>query len=398
MSLRQKVVLIGGGPACMMAAYYLGDHADIHLYEQGKTIGRKFLVAGNGGFNLTNSVTNQVLLDAYCSEPILHQALREFDSNATRDWLAEIGIPTFIGSSGRVFPEAGIKPATVLSRIKKSLVSKGVQIHTNSTFVGFDSNAFPIIVVDGKEEVIHADHVIFGLGGGSWSKTGSTGNWMSCFNEIGIETIQLEASNCGIEVDFPALFLKNYEGKPLKNIAFKIGDVYQKGEAIITKNGLEGNAIYPLIPFIREALNESRKPSLFLDLKPNNTLEELVKKVEQFNIKPKNYKYGFKLDTETLELLKLSLNKEDYLNPSIVAITLKSIPIPIKKLRPIEEAISTVGGIPFTELNANFSLKKHPHIKIIGEMINWDAPTGGYLLQGCFSTGYKAAQGILSKY
>lgn len=391
MSVRKTVALIGGGPACMIAAYFLGDHFETHLYEQGKSIGRKFLVAGNGGFNLTNSATNQELLNAYSPEPILHHAISVFDSQATRQWLSEIGIPTFIGSSSRVFPEAGIKPVKVLNQIKKALITKGVQIHTNATFVGFNEQQIPLIKTTAGTTTIKADSYFFGLGGGSWKKTGSNTEWLTYFNEIGINTLDFESSNCGVDVDFDDQFFEKFEGTPLKNIAFSIDGKVQKGEAVITKTGLEGNAIYPLIPVIRKTIEAKQIAPITIDLKPNNSVKELLKKVDQLNLKPKNYKYTFRLNTVALQLLKNSLSKAEYLNPIHVAKTLKSVPISIRKLRPIEEAISTVGGIPFSEINNDFSLKKHPRIKVIGEMLNWDSPTGGYLLQGCFSTGYQAA-------
>jgi predicted flavoprotein YhiN len=175
------VALFGGGPACLIAAFFLADQCEVHLYEKGKSLGRKFLVAGKGGFNLTNSATGDSLKEAYSYHPNLVGALNEFDSTATRLWLKDLGIDTFVGSSGRVFPEKGIKPAFVLTKIKEALVKKGVLFHLNHEFVGFSAEQIPLISFNNEEKKIVANHYFFGLGGGSWSKTGSNSKWLSLF-------------------------------------------------------------------------------------------------------------------------------------------------------------------------------------------------------------------------
>lgn len=386
----KKIILIGGGSANLMAADLLSESAEVHIFEKGKTLGRKFLVAGNGGFNLTNSATGDDLLQHYSPADFFQSILANFDSDATRNWFANLDIPTFVGSSGRVFPKTGIKPIQVLQAIKKRLIARGVHFHFHHEFVGFDNAFQPIVKFKNQEIILAADHYIFALGGASWSVTGSDGSWLSAFEKIGIKTIPFQSSNCGVNVDWDINFITKHEGTPLKNIQLSIGNFSKKGEAVITKYGLEGNAIYPSIPFIRSFLSDKKTPILYLDLKPNNTQTELLKKIENRKVLPKNYSYIFNLNKTELALAKAFSNKETYLSAELFARFLKKIPIPVQSLRPLEEAISTVGGLDLREVMPNLTLKKHPHISVIGEMLDWDAPTGGFLLQGCFSTGWRA--------
>jgi uncharacterized flavoprotein (TIGR03862 family) len=386
----KKIILIGGGSANLFAADLLSQAAEVHIYEKGKTLGRKFLVAGNGGFNLTNSATDDELLSHYTPTLFFQDILNKFDSQATRKWLAELDIPTFVGSSGRVFPKEGIKPIQVLQAIKKRLIERGVQFHFHHEFVGFNDAFQPVVKFDNQEITLQADHYIFALGGASWSVTGSNGNWLSAFEKIGVQTVPFQSSNCGANVDWTTDFIEKQEGTPLKNIQVSVGNFTKKGEAVISKYGLEGNVIYPTIPTIRQFLKEGKTPILYFDLKPNNSIEQLLKKVKNRKVQPKNYGYNFNLNKAELALAKAFSNKETYLDATLFVRFLKQIPVPIQSLRPLKEAISTVGGIDLQEVTANLTLKKHPHLSVIGEMLDWDAPTGGFLLQGCFATAWKA--------
>jgi uncharacterized flavoprotein (TIGR03862 family) len=333
-------------------------------------------------------------LKHYSPTDFFQPILKKIDSEATRKWLADMGISTFVGSSGRVFPKAGIKPIQVLQAIKKRLIARGVEFHFHHEFIGFDDAFQPVVKFQNQAITLEADHFIFALGGASWSVTGSDGNWLSAFEKIGVKTIPFQSSNCGINVDWNANFILQHEGMPLKNIQISTGNFSKKGEAIITKYGLEGNVIYPSIPTIRQFLKDKKTPILYLDLKPNNTIESLLNKIKNRKILPKNYGYIFNLNKTELALIKAFSNKETYLSPELFTPFLKKIPIPVQSLRPLEEAISTVGGIDLQEVTSNLTLKKHPHISIIGEMLDWDAPTGGFLLQGCFSTAWEAARNL----
>ncbi|BDS15072.1 TIGR03862 family flavoprotein [Aureispira anguillae] len=381
----KKIILIGGGSAALMAAEMLCAMHEVHIYEKGKTIGRKFLVAGNGGFNLTNAATDKALYQQYTNHPILQDALSKFDSVAMRKWLDKLGIPTFVGSSGRVFPEKGIKPIHVLQKIKDKLLKQGVKIHCLHEFIGFDASQQPIFQHQDQKIVVQADAYIFALGGASWSITGSNNKWKPIFDEIKIPTINFQASNCGVEVDWATNFKTTYAGSPLKNIQILIGQKVVKGEALITDYGLEGNAIYPLVPAIRTALRKHQN-AIYIDFKPHNSHQSLLNRIKGKRLKTKNYAYEFKLSKAQLALIKQFTTKEVYLAPERFIEAIKHLEVPIQKLRPIEEAISTIGGISLSALEANFSLQQYPNLFVIGEMLDWDAPTGGFLLQGCFST------------
>ena len=391
----KKIIIIGGGSAGLAVAEMLCSQHEIHIYEKGKTLGRKFLVAGNGGFNLTNHVEGKELLQQYSPPHKMRECLEDFDVNATRKWLENLGIPTYVGSSGRVFPEEGIKPIHVLQKIKNKLLENNVQFYFHHEFVAFSEEGIPIIKNTEKEFKAEGDYYIFALGGASWSVTGSDGKWLDIFNKKEIETIDFQSSNCGINIDWNNDFKNKYEGTPLKNIEIKINDFNIKGEALITKYGLEGNAIYPIVPTVRHELNINKKDFINIDLKPNNSIAQLQEKIKGKNIKTKNYAYIFNLNKSQLALIKQFSKKEEYINPLLFIELLKNVKIPVHSLRPLEESISTVGGISWKEMNDDFSLKNNSSIFIIGEMLDWDAPTGGFLLQGCFSMAHAVSKTIL---
>ncbi|MFC2109449.1 NAD(P)/FAD-dependent oxidoreductase [Bacteroidota bacterium] len=393
---RKKILIIGGGPAGMTAAIELSKKHEVHLFEKGKTLGRKFLVAGKGGFNLSNSATEKSLYEKYSPQNFLEPILKKFDSQATINWLKNLGIITYTGTSGRVFPEKGIKPIEVLNALKNKMIEQGVHFHFEHEFVDF--NTTKVDFISKKEKIsIKYDYCIFALGGASWPVTGSKGDWLKAFEKNNIKTKPFEASNCGIICNhFPKEFLTSFEGLPLKNISVSCNSKKIKGEALITNYGFEGNGIYPIASEVRKNLHSNSCTSIFIDLKPFNTEVELLKKIRPTS-KPKNYKYLFNLNKLQLALIKNFSDKETYLTPSSFVKKIKRLEIPITGLRPIEEAISTVGGIAVEELNFDLSLKKTPNIYVAGEMFDWDTQTGGFLLQACFATGFYAAKSILEK-
>jgi len=393
MSDRLRIAIIGGGPAGLMAADTLAPHAVVDLYEHGKHIGRKFLVAGQGGFNLTNKVEGEELLRTYSPRGFLDDAINAFGPTQLRAWLAERGIETFVGTSGRVFPVKGIKPIDVLARIREYVIQRGVRIHVEHVFTGFDDAHMPILENHNGPITLHADRVIFALGGASWPVTGSTGIWPSLFNAIGIGTDPFESSNCGIAIAWPDQIAKAHAGKPLKNIRVSAGEQSALGEATITAHGLEGNAIYPIIPALREALHTEQEAIAHIDLKPGVTAEELIRKIG--DREPRNFAEAVHLGRPELALLKAFTPKERSMSAKVFCEDIKDLRLPVTALRPIGEAISTIGGIRCEDLSSDFSLKQYPHLFTIGEMVDWDAPTGGFLLQGCFAMGRHAALSML---
>jgi len=395
---RKQIAIIGGGPAGLLAADVLSPSHEVHIYEKEKSVGQKFLVAGKGGFNITNGLKRNELAAKYSPEYFLKEALLDFDSTSVREWLLRMGIPTFEGSSGRVFPEKGLTPADILKKIKEKLIQQGVEFHTKHIFTGLGEDQSVIFKSGRNNIIVKADYFIFAMGGASWPVTGSTGEWKKIFEKNDIFTLPFQSSNCGIHINWPENIKTNHTGKPLKNIAVTVNGVSHKGEALITEYGLEGNAIYPVVPEIRKSLNKNEAIYILLDLKPFNTDEQLLQKVQgKTSAKTKNYADIFNLDSVQLALLKAFTTKESFLSPELFAASLKQIAIPVQSLRPVEEAISTIGGIDLNEMNPDFSFKKLPHCFAIGEMLDWDAPTGGFLLQGCFSMGHWVGKKIMEK-
>jgi len=392
-SIKQKtVVIVGGGAAGLMTAMQLSPLFKIVIIEKEKSIGRKLLVAGNGGFNLTNNCTNEALINQYSPSEMLADCLNLFSPKDLQTFLFNLGIETYVGTSGRVFPKQGIKPIEVLEAFKKKLNKNNVLIKLNHQFVSFTNQSIEVLNPQKEIETLAFDYCVFALGGASWSKTGSDGKWTSVFESQAVKVLPFQASNCGLNVDWNTGFLEHHEGKPLKNISFTIANKKVKGEGLITSSGIEGNAIYPLIGAVRNNLEHNHTAVLAIDFKPNNTRAQLLNKMKGRT--HKNYSKLLNLSTLEMALLKTYVTKEEFLDLSKFIDKLKNLPIPITGLRPIEEAISTVGGISFTDLKSDFSLKKSPNIYTIGEMVDWDAPTGGFLLQACFSMGNSVANSI----
>ncbi|MEN8817445.1 MAG: TIGR03862 family flavoprotein [Nonlabens sp.] len=384
--MRKKVAIIGGGPSAFMLAAILDPKKfKVTIYEKNKTSGRKFLVAGKGGFNLTHSESMEQLVQKYTPHNFLEAALLHFNNVDFRNWLDQIGIPTYIGSSKRVYPKKGIKPIEVLKAVLKHLKEKSVKINYEHRFTGWNEQNQPIV----NDTAIASDYTIFCLGGASWKVTGSTGNWLDVFSKKEIKTKSFQASNCAYDIHWKGDFIKGHEGTPLKNIAIYCNEYLQKGEAVITKSGLEGNAIYGLSPQIRQQLHTSSKALIYVDFKPSLSLERIQEKIEQsiYSNTTRILKKELRLTAAQIDLLKLYLSKDQYLNNTTLSQFIKKFPLEITGSATIDEAISTVGGISLNAITENYELIKLPHQFCIGEMLDWDAPTGGYLLQGCMSMG-----------
>lgn len=394
--MKKKVAIIGGGSAGLfLAAFLNSDIYDITIFEKKSSLGRKFLVAGNGGFNLTHSEELSSFKSRYTPSLFLDNALDDFSNTDLRTWLSSIGIPTFVGSSGRVFPEKGIKPIEVLKRIEAYLIDKNVSFEFNKTFTGWnEENSLEF----NSEEIVKSDYTVFALGGSSWKVTGSDGSWLPIFKEKGIDTVPFRASNCAYEIKWDEEFIQKYEGEPLKNISISFKNKTQKGEAVITKFGIEGNAIYGLSPAIQTTLASNNEALVYVDFKPTTNLSDLIEKIRHSNSNTTStLKNKIRLPKLVVELIKTRLSKEEFLDIHVLAKFIKQFPLIITDSAPIDEAISTSGGISLNAVDSNYELKKLNNNFCIGEMLDWNAPTGGYLVQACASTGVYVAHQLNRK-
>jgi uncharacterized flavoprotein (TIGR03862 family) len=386
---RKNVVIVGGGACALMLGSELDrDKFNISIYERNSALGRKFLVAGDGGLNITHSEPPANFIRRYTPPGFLDNAFKYFDNTHLIKWLNEKGIPTFTGSSGRVFPLKDLKPIDVLKILEKLLLDNNVHIHYKHVLKNFDINQLQFDHQGKPVFVPKADIVIFCLGGASWPVTGSGGEWAEIFADNGIKVNPFVSSNCRFMVKWPK-DLKT-EGKVLKNISISCNNVQNYGEVTICADGIEGSGIYPLSPQIRDALSGGEKAIVYIDLKPSFTADEISLRFRSKS-KEKNYsehvRASINLSKEQFQLLKKFSGKEEFTDPDILANKVKSLPIEITGLGPIEDAISTAGGISREEVDESFQLKKIRGTYVIGEMLDYDAPTGGYLLQSCFSMG-----------
>lgn len=400
--MRKQVAIIGGGPAGLMLADKLDKvKFDITIYDRNQALGRKFLVAGKGGLNITHSEELSILKTRYSDFSPLQKSLDFFDNQALISWLDELGIETFYGSSKRVFPIKKHKPVKVFSSILNHVLDQGVTVKNEHTWIGFNANKDLLFELKDNETLsIKADIVVFALGGGSWSVTGSKGEWLPYFEKVDVKTKSFEASNAGFAVNWKKSFIDEFEGEPLKNIELYYANETTKGELVISRFGLEGGPIYALSKPLREALNKKENPTIFINFKPNMKREALVRKLKEpkkRNSWSEHIIWKLKLTKAVFQLMKRALTKEEFLNPEKIADILQKFPIQIEGIASVEEAISTVGGIDTKEIDEKFQLKKLPNHYVIGEMFDWDAPTGGYLLQGAFSMGAYLANELNSK-
>ena len=393
--MKKTVTIIGGGPSAMLLAAHLDPKLfDVTIIEKNNALGRKFLVAGKGGFNLTHSENLAQFIPRYTPFEFLEKGLTAFSNAHLRTWFSSLDIPTFVGSSKRIYPEEGIKPIEVLNAILNRLKQNKVALKTKENWIGF--NAENELIFDSGLSV-QSDITVFSLGGGSWKKTGSSGDWLNHFSEKGINIIPFQASNCASEINWKNDFIDKNEGKPLKNISISCENSSKKGEIVITKFGLEGGAIYALSPAIRNGLNKNGKATITIDLKPSLTVNEIVSKLSSGKLTQQLVK-SIKLEKPKIDLLKHYLNREEFLDTNTLANAIKSFPLAVIGSAPLDEAISTVGGIDLNEIDENFELQKMKNSYAIGEMLDYDAPTGGYLLQSCFSMGVFVANHLNDKY
>ena len=397
--MKKSVAIIGSGPSSLMLAAILDEKLfDVTLYEKNFAPARKFLVAGDGGFNLTHTEDIESFISRYTPKEFLEKSLRAFTNIDLRNWLRELGIETFVGTSKRVFPIKGIKPIDVLRVILKELQRKNVVIQSEHGWKGWNKKNELVFDNQGKEFSVCADIIVFALGGASWAKTGSDGSWKNLFEEKNINIVPFRASNCAYKINWDKKFLSQWEGKSLKNISVSCGTQEQKGESVVTAFGVEGGAIYALSSQIRKLLFVEKTAKVFIDLKPSLAVDQIKTKLlkKSGGSLTQLLKDELNLSGLHIALIKTLSTKDEFIDIDSLSKKIKKLPLIILGAAPIDEAISTVGGVSLEEVDETFQLKKLPHHYAIGEMLDWDAPTGGYLLQACFSMGNTLAKKLNS--
>lgn len=402
METQKTVVIVGAGPAGLMAAEVIraAGH-QVHVYDAKPSACRKFLLAGVGGMNITHSEPYSAFITRYYDKAQwLNTAVSQFDADALRQWIHALGINTFVGSSGRVFPE-GMKAAPLLRNWLTRLRESGVVFHMRHRLISIDTHR---LAFEYGDDTLHvqADAVLLAMGGASWPKLGSDGAWQALLTEAGVRIHPLQSANCGFYSQWSEHLQTQHAGSPLKNVAFHFtsGDgtqIQRKGECIVTRDGMEGSLIYAFSKYLRDAINQTGHAELRIDLLPEQTSEQLIRKLQVGQGKDSFSKYlkrTIGLCGVKKALLYECADRQHLRTPQALVACLKSLPVRFCRVKPIDEAISSAGGVCESSVNQQLMLKELPGVFCAGEMLDWEAPTGGYLLTACFATGRLAAQGV----
>lgn len=395
----RTAAIIGGGPAGLMAAEVLaGTGVTVDVYDGMPSVGRKFLLAGVGGMNITHAEDQPAFRSRYRErETALFRCLDGFDSLALRDWIHGLGIETFVGSSGRVFP-TDMKAAPLLRAWLHRLREAGVRIHTRHRWLGWDEHGALRFSTPAGETCLRADATVLALGGASWPRLGSDGVWTGYLEEQGIALAPLQPANCGFEVAQWSDHLRSkFAGSPIKPVAMMLKDgTRRQGEFVLTETGIEGSLVYALSAEIRTELLRTGSATLYLDLAPTkgqSALAAALSKPRKGKSMANHLRAHAGLEGARSALLRELAPAKAFDDMQHLAATIKSLPLTVIRPRPIEEAISSAGGVPFEALSEQLMLNALPGVFCAGEMLDWEAPTGGYLLTACFATGRTAGLG-----
>ncbi|WP_315781025.1 TIGR03862 family flavoprotein [Bradyrhizobium sp. SZCCHNPS1003] len=405
MSSSNQVAVIGAGPAGLMAAEVLAEGGTaVTVYDAMPSVARKFLMAGRGGLNLTHSEELPAFLARYREAAAwLDPAIRAFPPQRLRDWCEALGEPTFVGSSGRVFPRA-MKASPLLRAWLRRLATQGVRFELRHRWTGWDEAGRLTFETPAGLRAITADATVLALGGASWPRLGSDGGWVSLLAAKGVAIAPLRPANCGFTVAWSDIFRGRFEGQPLKGIALSFADRSVRGEAIVTRDGIEGGAVYALSAELREAIALTGGAILHVALRPDLATADLITRLSAPRGKQSFsnvLRKAVQLSPVAIGLLQeaakahgLSLSS---LPPDRLAALINAVPLKLTGTAGLARAISSAGGIAHDELDADYMLKRLPGVFAAGEMLDWEAPTGGYLLQASFATGAAAGRGVLKR-
>ncbi|MEP3350134.1 MAG: TIGR03862 family flavoprotein [Marinomonas sp.] len=400
--MQKTVIIVGAGPAGLMAAEGIcaAGH-QVHVYDAKPSACRKFLLAGVGGMNITHSEAYPEFIQRYYDKADwLDTAIRQFDADALRGWIHDLGVETFVGTSGRVFP-VEMKAAPLLRNWLKRLRESGIEFHMRHKMTALENNQ-ATFEHNGETVVAKADAIVLAMGGASWPKLGSDGAWLPVLQENGVKVAPLQSANCGFYSEWSEHLQTKFAGSPLKDVSFSFAlndgkRVSKKGECIVTKDGMEGSLVYAFSKYIRDDINTAGRAVVEMDFLPLQSEEQIIKKLR--NTKPKESFSKYLKRTLGISGVKTALlyetyDKSQYQTPETLAKCLKSLPVCFYKTKPIEEVISSAGGVCESAVNDKLMLNSMPSVFCAGEMLDWEAPTGGYLLTACFATGYLAGQGV----
>jgi uncharacterized flavoprotein (TIGR03862 family) len=398
-----NVAIIGAGPAGLIAAETLAKaDVSVTIYDRMPSPARKFLMAGRGGLNLTHSEPLNNFLARYGSEGgYLRAAIEAFPPQALRDWSEGLGQKTFVGSSGRVFPES-FKASPLLRAWLKRLDGLGVRFIARHRWTGWDENGGLRFETPDGMHAVKTDAVLLALGGASWPRLGSDGSWRDLLVAKGIDVADLLPANCGFRVAWSDVFRDKFEGQPLKTIALTFNAHTMRGEAIVTRDGIEGGGVYALSAPLRDEILRTGQATLQINLRPDLTPPELIARLSAPRGKQSVSNFlrkALSLSPVGIALLQEAAHRSSIslatMTPDALADLVMALPISLTGIAPIEKAISSAGGVLSRDINPQFMLRKMPGVFVAGEMLDWEAPTGGYLLQAAFATGVAAGKGIL---
>lgn len=404
--MTKTVAIIGGGPAGLMAAEVLsGQGVRVDVYDSMPSLGRKFLMAGKSGLNITHAEPFEDFVARYGDrQDEVKKWLLEFTPADLREWVRGLGIETFVGTSGRVFP-VGMKASPLLRAWLQRLDEAGVRFHLRhrltslSGLTGLNGHRVGLEFETGEgAKTVTAEAVILALGGGSWRRLGSDGAWVAWLGQAGVKVEALKPSNCGFDVAWSPVFKEKFDGHPIKSVVLSFGEFRQQGEFIVTQEGVEGSLIYAASALMRDALLTNGEAVMTLDLAPDKTEAQLAEKLS----KPR----GSRTLASHLEkaagmkgvksgLLREFVPKAELTDMGRLAFYIKQLPVPLTAPRPLDEAISSAGGVTFEALDEHLMLRNLPGVFCAGEMLDWEAPTGGYLITACMASGRWAGRGAV---
>ncbi|CAJ0710681.1 3-dehydro-bile acid delta(4,6)-reductase [Ralstonia mannitolilytica] len=404
-----QVAIIGAGPAGLMAAEVLSRQGvRVDVFDAMPSAGRKFLLAGIGGMNITHSEPLDAFVGRYrARRDVLAPLIQRLSPDALRAWIHGLGIDTFVGTSGRVFPTE-MKAAPLLRAWLHRLREAGVKLHMRHRWTGWaepsqHAHVLRFDTPDG-ERLVPADAVVLATGGGSWPRLGSDGAWVPLLQARGVHVLPLQPANCGFDADWSPFFQERFAGQPVKSVAIGLpsGDdaamQFRQGEFVVTQTGIEGSLVYALSAPIREVLSAHGEATIWLDLAPGWSAQRVLDAVKHprgSRSMSSHLQSKLNITGVKLGLLRECLPKEAFADLAQLANAIKALPLRLTRARPIDEAISSAGGVAFEALNANLMIERLPGVFCAGEMLDWEAPTGGYLLTACFATGAAAGQGVL---